>query len=111
MAAVERDTGIASAEMRGDRLQRARAAGRLATALQEAAADLAPTRADGGTRVELERLRGALVKQGAALEDLAGAIDQGSAVAIDDAEGQIRASHAALATRLKAFKRAGYPVQ
>ena len=111
MTAIEQATGIASAEFEGDAPAQAGAAGRLASALREAASGLQIEGVDRGTAGELERLRAALTEQAGALEELGGAIDRESDVAFDAASDLARAGRRKLRQSLAAFERAGYPVQ
>jgi hypothetical protein len=111
MIAIEQSTGIASAELKGDASQQAGAAGRLATALREAATNLELDGVDRGTGAQLARLRKALTDQATALDDLGGAIDRRSDVAFDAAPDLVRAGRRELTSALKAFRRAGYPVR
>ncbi len=110
MTAIEQATGIASAELKGDTSEQAGAVGRLATALGEAATALEVDGVDRGTGAQLATLRAALTGEGAALEDLGGAIDRRSDVAFDAATDQIRANRRKLTAALAGLRRAGYPV-
>ncbi|MEA2151551.1 MAG: eukaryotic-like serine/threonine-protein kinase [Solirubrobacteraceae bacterium] len=111
MTTVEQATGIASAEMQGAASQQAGAAGRLATALREAATGLELAGVDPGTGAQLEQLRNALGGEAGALEALGSALDRRSDVAFDAATEQVRASRRKIDAALAAFRRAGYPVK
>jgi hypothetical protein len=110
MKSVEQATGIASAELQGDRSQRAGAVKRLALELNDAASTLEIDGADVYTAAGLEEIRSAMAGESAALDDLGNAIDRRSGAAFDAARDSLRASHAKLTEALGAFKRAGYPV-
>jgi hypothetical protein len=111
MTAITRATRVASAELRGSRIQRSGAASRLAAAVRDAATGLEVAGLDRGTAAQLDALRTALTDQAGALEDLGGAIDRRSDVAFDAATDLVRASRRRLTASLAAFRRAGYPVQ
>jgi hypothetical protein len=111
MTAITRATRVASAELRGSRIQRSGAASRLAAAVRDAATGLEVAGVDRGTAAQLDALRTALTDQAGALEDLGGAIDRRSDVAFDAATDLVRASRRRLTASLAAFRRAGYPVQ
>jgi hypothetical protein len=110
MTAIARATRVASAELRGSRIQRSGAASRLAAAVRDAATGLEVTGLDRGTAAQLTTLRTALTDEAGALEDLGGAIDRQSDVAFDAATDLVRASRRRLTASLAAFRRAGYPV-
>ncbi|MEA2154775.1 MAG: eukaryotic-like serine/threonine-protein kinase, partial [Solirubrobacteraceae bacterium] len=110
MISIEQATGIASAELGGKRDQQSGAAGRLSSALQQAASGLQVEGVDPGTGALLAQLRKALVDEAGALDDLGGAIDRQSDVAFDAATDLIRASRRKLTATLAVFRRAGYPV-
>jgi hypothetical protein len=111
MAAIERGTRVASAELGGSRIQQSGAAGRLASTMRDAAAGLEVAGIDPGTAAQLEQVRTAVTDEAGALDDLGGAIDRLSDVAFDAATDLIRASRGKLTAALAAFKRAGYPVR
>ena len=111
MAAIERGTRVGSAELGGSRIQQSGAAGRLASTMRDAAADLEVAGVDPGTAAQLEQVRAAVTDEAGALDDLGGAIDRLSDVAFDAATDLIRASRGRLTAALAAFKRAGYPVR
>jgi serine/threonine-protein kinase len=110
MTAIARATRVATAELRGPRIQRSGAASRLAAAVRDATTGLEVARADRATAAQLERVRAALTEQADALEDLGGAIDRQSDVAFDAAADLVRAGRRKLTAGLAGFRRAGYPV-
>lgn len=111
MTKIQQESGIASAEIQGDRRQQSAAAKRLATVLRDSTIGLKVDGVDPSTGTALKALRATLAEQAGALDDLSSATDRRSDVAIAAARTRIRVGYRSLVGMLADFRRAGYPVQ
>lgn len=111
MGDVQRTTGIGLSEMEGDRKQAAAAAERITAGLRDAAGKLRIEGADPGTAAALAKVAKALAREAAAFDDLGTAIDRRSRSERAAASSAAREAHEQLRTELRAFARAGYPIQ
>lgn len=111
MIELEKAAGVASAALLGEKEERASGAREHGAALRKAATGLELKGVDPGTAKALTGVRRALLDQAEGLDALSEAIDRRSDARVRAARKEIRDGEDALRVALRAFRRAGYPIQ